>query len=76
MPHKVCNRNTVTVSNSCIENIGIIIKVHKIRLSNPTLRVTVERKMNVKCKEDIERLIHSLNEQFLKNAKKNISWCD
>ena len=32
--------------------------------------------MNVQCKEDIERLTHSLNEQFLKNAKKYISWCD
>ena len=48
----------------------IIINVHKIHVSNTTLRVTVERKMNVQCKEDIERLMHSLNVQILKNAKK------
>ena len=43
----------IQYATQSLQQKHIIINVHKIHMSNTTLRVTVERKMNVQCKEDI-----------------------
>ena len=54
--HKIFNRNTVKISNSCKKNIGSIILAHNQNILNPTVkscecncRVRSSRPFNGEC---------------------------